>query len=86
MAVCLKLGEYASEYIYLEKLMGDLDFFFEVEISKRFFVLKVEKQNNRGSYSLVSIQAPITVINTLPIGISVSLLIKGDSLAVPLAL
>ena len=86
MAVCLKLGENTSEYIYLEKLMGDLDFFFEVEISKRFFVLKVEKQNNGGSYSLVSIQAPITVINTMPNGISVSLLIKGDSLAVPLAL
>jgi hypothetical protein len=86
MAVCLKLGENFSEYIYLEKLIGDLDFFFEVEISKRFFVLKVEKQNNGGSYSLVSIQAPITVINTLPIGISVSLLIKGDSLSVPLAL
>ena len=49
-----------------------------------FFILQVEKQNKGASYSLVSILPPITLMNTLPVAISVTLLIKGDSFAIPL--
>jgi len=86
MVICLKLGADTSKYIYLEKISANQDFFYEIEINKLFFILKVEKQNHGSSYTLVSILPPVTLINNLPIDVQMHLLIKGDSFAIPLKL
>ena len=84
LTICLKAEEHTSKSIYLEKISYNQDFFYEIEINKQYFILKVEKQNHGTSYSLVTILPPITLINNLPISISINLLTKGTNIEVPL--
>jgi hypothetical protein len=84
--VCFRHGVDTSKFVYLEKISSNQDYFYEIEINKLFFILKVEKENQGHSYTLVTILPPVTIINNLPIELSVHLLIKGDSFSIPLRL